>query len=159
GPGADLRRDRPAPRAARRADGAVPRRDRGRTVISAADFRHALSQFASGVTVVTTRDAEAKPYGLTVSSFCSVSLDPPRVLVCVDYRSDTPAGFTASKVFGVSVLAEGQEDWSQRFSKGGRSKFDGVTVETGRYGVAFVPGSVAQLECRVVASHPAGDHV
>jgi flavin reductase (DIM6/NTAB) family NADH-FMN oxidoreductase RutF len=128
-------------------------------VISAAEFRHALSQFASGVTVVTTRDAEARPMGLTVSSFCSASLDPPLVLVCVDHRSDAHAGFTTSQVFGVSVLAEGQEDWSRRFSGGGPSKFEGITVETGRYGVAFVPGAVAQLECRIVSAHEAGDHV
>ena len=69
--------------------------------VDPASFRQALSQFASGVTVVTTRAADGKPLGLTVSSFCSVSLAPPMVLVCVDRRSEAHTGFQASGIFGV----------------------------------------------------------
>ncbi len=126
--------------------------------VSAHDFKSALAQFASGVTVVTTRDAGGQPMGLTVSSFCSVSLHPPLILVCVDLRSETNAGFAASKVFGVSVLAEGQEEWSRRFAGGKGTRFSGA-LETGTHGVVLVPGAVAHLECRVVAAHEAGDHV
>src|SRR5262245_9702182 len=99
--------------------------------VDAAAFRRALGQFASGVTVVTTLDADGHPLGLTVSSFCSVSLDPPLVLVCIDNRSEAHDGFEASGVFGVSVLAEGQEDWSERFAYGGALKFSEVALETG----------------------------
>jgi flavin reductase (DIM6/NTAB) family NADH-FMN oxidoreductase RutF len=127
--------------------------------VSAHDFKTALGQFASGVTVVTTRDAEGQPLGLTISSFCSVSLEPPLVLVCVDLRSETNAGFEASKMFGLSVLAEGQEEWSRRFASGGPAKFGDVTIETGTHGVVLVPGALAHLECRVTASYEAGDHV
>lgn len=126
---------------------------------SADEFRRALGQFATGVTVVTTRSAEGQPLGLTVSSFCSVSLDPPLVLVCVDARSDTNPGFRSSGVFGVSVLAEGQQAWSRRFASGGASKFDGVEMMTGKLGLALVPGALAYLECRVSGSYEAGDHV
>jgi flavin reductase (DIM6/NTAB) family NADH-FMN oxidoreductase RutF len=125
-------------------------------VIDPALFRQALGQFASGV--VTTRDAEGRPLGLTISSFCSVSLDPPLVLVCVDRRSETHDGFEASRVFGVSVLAEGQEDLSQRFGFGGPAKFADAALATGRAGVVLVPGALAHLECRVVSAHEAGDH-
>lgn len=127
-------------------------------MIDPAKFRRAMGQFATGVTVVTTRDAEGRPLGLTVSSFCSVSLDPPLVLVCVDNRSEAHDGFEASRVFGVSVLAEGQEEWSRRFAGGGVGKFAGATLSPGRHGIALVPGALAQVECQVVSSHDAGDH-
>src|SRR5262245_6565683 len=117
-----------------------------------------MGQFVSGVTIVTTRDSEGRPLGLTVSSFCAVSLDPPLVLVCVDKRSEAHGGFQASRTFGVSVLAEGQENWSRRFAEGGPAKFAGADLSTGLHGVALVPGALAQIECRLVASHEAGDH-
>ncbi len=127
-------------------------------MIDPALFRRALGQFASGVTVVTTRDAQGRPLGLTVSSFCSVSLDPPLVLVCVDKRSETHDGFEASRVFAVSVLAEGQEELARRFAFGGPAKFADAALATGRAGVVLVPGALAHLECHVVSAHEAGDH-
>jgi flavin reductase len=87
-------------------------------------FRRALGQLAAGVTVVTTRNGEGRPLGLTVSAFCSVSLDPPLVLVCVDNRSEANAGFRSSGVFGVSVLADRQEETSRRFAVAGPAKFE-----------------------------------
>src|SRR5262245_21856586 len=122
-----------------------------------AAFRRALGQFATGVTVVTTRDQLGQPLGLTVSAFCSLSLQPPLVLVCIDRRSEANAGFQSSGLFGVSVLAEGQEDWSRRFASGGSAKFIGARLEAGETCVALVPGALAHLECRIAASHPGGD--
>ena len=120
-------------------------------------FRQALAQFASGVTVVATLDARGCPQGLTVSAFCSVSLEPPLVLVCVDNRSETHASFAHSRLFGVSVLAEHQQDVSQRFASLGsdKNRFD---FALGPSGAPLVPGAVAQLECRLHAAHDAGDH-
>jgi flavin reductase (DIM6/NTAB) family NADH-FMN oxidoreductase RutF len=126
--------------------------------VDTAEFRRALGQFASGVTVVTTLDRDGSPRGLTVSSFCSVSLDPPLVLVCIDNRSETHDGFEASGVFGVSILAEGQEEWSRRFAVGGVEKFVGVELVKGEHFVPLVPGALAHIECRVTATLPAGDH-
>lgn len=126
--------------------------------VDAVEFRRALGQFASGVTVVTTLDGGGNPLGLTVSSFCSVSLEPPLVLVCIDNRSETHDGFEASGVFGVSILAEGQEDWSNRFAFGGSEKFTGVDLQRGEHLVHLVPGALAHLECRVAAALPGGDH-
>jgi flavin reductase (DIM6/NTAB) family NADH-FMN oxidoreductase RutF len=108
--------------------------------------------------VVTTRDGEGQPLGLTVSAFCSVSLEPPLVLVSVDARSETHAGFKASGLFAVSVLAEGQDEVSRLFARGGRKKFAAVKMETGSHGLLLVPGALAHLECAVRAAHSAGDH-
>ena len=121
-------------------------------------FRHGLAQFASGVTVVTTRDAAGQPLGLTVSAFCSVSLQPPLVLACIDHRSETQAAFRASGLFAVSVLAEDQEELSRRFALSGPEKFADLGLVEGRLGLPLVPDALAHLECRVVAAHEAGDH-
>jgi flavin reductase (DIM6/NTAB) family NADH-FMN oxidoreductase RutF len=121
-------------------------------------FRAAMAQFATGVTIVTTRDGTGNRFGLTVNAFASVSLDPPLVLVCIDNRSDAHKGFQASGVFGISVLAEGHEDWSRRFATPGLEKWTGSAFDTGSTGVALVPGALAHFECRVVAAHPTGDH-
>jgi flavin reductase (DIM6/NTAB) family NADH-FMN oxidoreductase RutF len=123
-----------------------------------ASFRLALSQFATGVTVVLTRDAAGAPAGLTVNSFTSVSLDPPLVLICIDLRSDAHDALAQSGIFGVSVLAATQEDVSRRFAWRGPEKFEGFVLEHGETGALLVPGAVAQLECEVVAAHRAGDH-
>ena len=122
-------------------------------------FRQALSQFASGVTVVTTHDAAGTPLGLTVSAFCSVSLQPPLVLVSVDIASETHAGFRDSGVFGVSILAEGQDSVSRLFARPGTAKFRELSMRQGGRGVWLVPDALAHLECEVRAAHPAGDHV
>jgi 3-hydroxy-9,10-secoandrosta-1,3,5(10)-triene-9,17-dione monooxygenase reductase component len=121
-------------------------------------FRRALGQFATGITVVTTRDRDGRPMGLTVSAFSSVSLDPPLVLVCIDNRSEARGGFEGSRVFGVSVLREDQEHYSRRFAQPGREKFAAKDLHLGETGVALVPGALAHVECRVVSAHAAGDH-
>lgn len=126
--------------------------------VDAHAFRRVLGQFASGVTVVTTRDARGRVRALTVSSFCSVSLHPPLVLVCVGERSDANTGVRASGLFGVSILCEGQEDVSRRFAGRGRHKLDGFTFVQGRHGLPLVPGALAHLQCRVRAFHREGDH-
>jgi flavin reductase (DIM6/NTAB) family NADH-FMN oxidoreductase RutF len=126
--------------------------------IEPSDFRRALAQFGSGVTAVTTRDAAGKPMGLTVTAFSSVSLDPPLVLICVDARSETHAGFRASSAFGVSVLAEDQEQVSRHFAWSGPDKFTRTRLVEGATGVPLVADALVHLECRVVAAHAAGDH-
>jgi flavin reductase (DIM6/NTAB) family NADH-FMN oxidoreductase RutF len=126
--------------------------------IDSADFRRALGQFASGVTVVTTRTPDGHPLGLTVSAFSSLSLDPPLVLACIDKRSESTAAAQASGVFGVSLLAEDQEDVSQRFAAHEGDRFAGLAPGGGA-GLVLIPGALAQLECRLHACHDAGDHV
>jgi len=125
--------------------------------VSPTEFKRALGQFASGVTVVTTRDAEGRSLGLTVSAFTSVSLDPPLVLVSIDNRSEAHAGFEESGLYAVSVLREGQEHWSQRFAFGGDERWQAEFV-TGASGLLLVPGALAHIECRVAHAVPGGDH-
>lgn len=125
--------------------------------VQPAEFRRALGQFASGVTVVTTRTAAGQPQGLTVSSFCSVSLEPPLVLVCIDKGADATQGLSESRVFAVSVLAEGQEAVSHRFAFGGAERFNGHAPST-HDGLVLIPGAVAHIECRLSSAHDAGDH-
>ena len=126
--------------------------------IAASDFRRTLGQFATGITIVTTRDTEGGPMGLTVNAFASVSLEPPLILVCIDNRSETHGGFEASGVFGVSVLSEEQEGWSRRFASPGQEKFSPKDLLIGETGVALVPGALGHIECRVAARLPGGDH-
>jgi flavin reductase (DIM6/NTAB) family NADH-FMN oxidoreductase RutF len=126
--------------------------------IDAASFRRALGQFATGVTVVTTRDAAGRPLGLTVSAFCAVSLHPPLVLVCIDHRSEANAGMRGCGLFAVNVLAEDQEHVSRRFAAPGRAKVEGFSFLVGKHGLPLVPGALAHVECRVRSFHDEGDH-
>ena len=126
--------------------------------VDSLSFRRALGQFASGVTVVTTRDANGRVLGLTVSSFCSLSLHPPLVLVCIDPGAEANGVMRASGVFAVSVLGEDQEAVSRRFAARGRDKLDGFSFVEGRHGLPLVPGALAHIQCRVRSFHDEGDH-
>ena len=126
--------------------------------VDAHSFRRALGQFASGVTVVTTRDASGRPLGLTVSAFCSVSLHPPLVLVCIDQRAEANVGLRESGLFAVNVLREDQEDLSRRFAGRTRDRFGGLDVVEGLRGLPLLPGTLAQVQCRVRSFHEEGDH-
>lgn len=123
-----------------------------------AEFRHALGQFASGVTVVTTVDPRGGSVGLTVSAFAAVSLDPPLVLVCVGHGAEASEDLARSGVFAVSVLSERQEEWSRRFAEPGRGRHATAGLPLGFLGCALVPGAVAHIECRVTGQHRSGDH-
>lgn len=126
--------------------------------VDAASFRRAMGQFATGVTVLTTRDASGQPLGLTVSAFCSVSLVPPLVLVCIDHRSEANGGLRESGRFALSVLGEQQEAVSRRFAAPGALKLEGFSFMEGAEGLPLVPGALAHLECRVRSFHDEGDH-
>ena len=130
-------------------------------MLSPDDFRRGLGSFASGVTVVTTRDGEGRPAGLTASAFTSVSLVPPLILVCVAQNAQSYPALRDSKGFAVNILAGGQEGISNRFasSKGtSAEKFDGVPHSVGALGFPLLAGALAHLECSTVHAYPGGDH-
>ena len=127
-------------------------------MVSPDDFRRVLSHFATGVTIVTTRDADGRPTGLTVSAFCSVSLDPPQVLVCVDHKSQSYPALRDRDHFAVNFLGERHEDVSRRFATTRLDKFDSVPHKLSSHGVPLLEGALAQLECRTVSRHVEGDH-
>jgi flavin reductase (DIM6/NTAB) family NADH-FMN oxidoreductase RutF len=127
-------------------------------VIGPDDFRHVLGQFASGVTIITTCDADGRPTGLTASAFTSLSLDPPLILVCVDHKSQSYPSLRERGCFAVNVLCTEQEAVSRRFASSRLDKFDGVAHSTNERGVPLIDGALAQLECTVKAMHVEGDH-
>jgi flavin reductase (DIM6/NTAB) family NADH-FMN oxidoreductase RutF len=122
------------------------------------EFRAALRSFAAGVTVVTTRDREGRPSGLTASAFTSVSLDPPLVLVCVDHAATAHPDLRDRGWFAINVLRREQEALSRRFAVSGGDKFRGVPCHEGRTGLPLLDDALATLECRIVDTHEAGDH-
>jgi flavin reductase (DIM6/NTAB) family NADH-FMN oxidoreductase RutF len=127
-------------------------------VIGATDFRAVLSQFASGVTIVTTSDADRRPTGLTASAFTSLSLEPPLILVCVDHKSQSYPSLRERGRFAVNVLCTEQEALSRRFASTRLDKFDGVAHSMSEHGIPLIDGALAQLECSVKSMHVEGDH-
>ncbi len=122
-------------------------------------FRATLGRFASGVTVLTAVDAEGRDHGMTVSAFCSLSLEPPLVLACVDRRAGMHDLFAEGTPFVVNVLAAGQEALSRRFATGELGdRFAGVGYQRAAGGAALLDGVLAWLDCRVAARHDGGDH-
>jgi flavin reductase (DIM6/NTAB) family NADH-FMN oxidoreductase RutF len=120
-------------------------------------FRAVLGRFASGVTIVTVRAANGRDYGMTVSAFSSVSLEPPLVMVCIGEDSSLKPMIAEATHYGVSILASAQEPLSRRFAAHGE-RFDGVGFGRGESGVALIDGALAYMECRIIARHRAGDH-
>ena len=121
-------------------------------------FRSVLGRFASGITVVTTRDVDGRDAGLTVRAFSSVSLHPPLIQVCVDQAASVYSVMAASDHFGVSILAAEQEALSRRFADPESDRFDGIGYGRGEHGVALLDDALVHLECDVIARHEAGDH-
>ena len=122
-----------------------------------AEFKQALSHFASGVTVVTT-EHDGKPYGMTVASFASLSLHPPLVLICIERAVKTHDAIAASGKFGVNILTKSQADISNRFASKSDDKFSGLDVVEGSSGVPLIAGALTTLECTVWEQLPGGDH-
>jgi flavin reductase (DIM6/NTAB) family NADH-FMN oxidoreductase RutF len=122
-------------------------------------FRSVLGRFAAGVTVVTTADETGRDHGMTVSAFCSLSLTPPLVLVCVDHTASMHDVLVPGAPFVVNVLSAGQEALSRRFADGDPpNRFEGLGYQRGTTGVAILDEILAWVECRVAAIHPGGDH-
>ena len=122
------------------------------------ELRNVFGAFATGVTVITTKDGVGKPFGLTANSYTSLSLDPPLVLVCVDKKVECYACFEQSKIFVVNILSEGQDQLSTRFATKGIEKFEGVAIRQGNLGVPLLEGAVAHIECTLVSAYEGGDH-
>ncbi len=122
-------------------------------------LRSALGRFATGVTIVTAKSADGAYVGVTVSSFNSVSLDPPLVLWSLDRRSGTLPVFESATHFAVSVLGTDQMELSNTFASREPGKFDVVECVEGAGGAPLIPGSLATFECRKAAQHDGGDHV
>jgi flavin reductase (DIM6/NTAB) family NADH-FMN oxidoreductase RutF len=120
-------------------------------------FRQTMGHFASGVTVVTAR-YEERLYGMTVSSFSSLSLNPPLVLICIDNRALALPAFVGSGCFAVNILSKYQEHLSRRFATPAENKFIGLAWSEGMFGIPLLDGALAHVECRLTETFPGGDH-
>jgi flavin reductase (DIM6/NTAB) family NADH-FMN oxidoreductase RutF len=123
------------------------------------DFRRALGQFATGVTIVSARARDGGRVGLTVNSFSSVSLDPPLVLWSLAKNSSSYVEFTKATHFAVNVLAADQHHLSRKFSSPDVDRFSDVDCVESPEGVPLLCGTTAHFVCRVVKQFDGGDHV
>lgn len=122
-------------------------------------FRAALGAFPTGVTIVTTRDAEGRDVGLTANSFNSVSLDPPLVLWSLARSSSAMPPFSDAEHFAVHILSAQQEALASRFAQRGVDRFEGLMLSRGHGGVPLIDGCAARFECRRAHLYGGGDHV
>ncbi len=128
--------------------------------MDAAEFRRIMGHFATGVTVVTSRDAAGgTPCGLTVNTVTSVSLRPTLVLVCVEQGADSHDCIRGSGYFAINILTSDQERLSRRFAGWDvDEKFAGVAYRTEATGAPILEDAMGWLDCRVRADYPGGDH-
>ncbi|MGA7460823.1 MAG: flavin reductase family protein [Candidatus Korobacteraceae bacterium] len=126
------------------------------------EFRAALSRFVTGVTVITVETAEGEVHGMTANAFCSVSLRPPLVLVCVDHLAETYLHLRECGEFGVSMLKADQDALSEYFADPERNPDSARRLRIGyrkmKSGRPVLENALANLDCRIVDAHEAGDH-
>ncbi|HEU5381227.1 MAG TPA: flavin reductase family protein [Ktedonobacteraceae bacterium] len=123
-------------------------------------FRHVMGHFATGVSIVTTRSQETLA-GLTVNAFCSVSLHPPLILICIDLASNTLPIIRDSGVFAVNVLTEQQEALSRCFATASADydeRFWNAKYQVAATGAPIIEDTLAFIDARVVTEYPGGDH-
>lgn len=127
-------------------------------MVSDEEFRDALTLFPSGVTVVTAKDSNGNLHGATVSAFCSVSLEPPLILVCIDKKADSHYALLQTDSFIVNIRRCNQQYLSEHFASTQPDKFDSVNYRLGIDDLPILEDVLANLECRLVNSHAGGDH-
>lgn len=122
------------------------------------ELRRVMGHFATGVTVITTKDNQGVPSGLTANAFMSLSLNPPLVLISVDKGATCYSCFEPGNGFTVNFLAEDQEEISRRFATKGADKFADLKWRAGSNGAAILDGAIGYVECKVTQCHDGGDH-
>jgi len=128
------------------------------TTFDKRQLRDVLGSFVTGVTVITTRDAEGKMHGLTANSFSSVSLDPPLVLWSQAISAGSHSAFRDAGRFTINILAEHQHGLANHFANRSPDKFSGIDYDLGVDSLPLLRDCSAWLECKVVACYPGGDH-
>lgn len=122
-------------------------------------LRNALGTFATGVTVITTLDADSTPRAMTANSFSSVSLDPPLVLWSIGKGAIAFDAFTCCRHFVVHVLRQDQQALSTRFASREARTFDDLTMEHGIGNVPMFSDYLARFQCETYECLPGGDHI
>ncbi len=121
-------------------------------------LRAALGSFLTGVTIVTTTDADGRPRGITANSFTSVSLDPPLVLVCIDCGAASYDAFTTSGHYAVNILGQEHQSVAEVFASKRTDKFASVSTTTSAVGNPVITDAIAWLDCTTTDMHVIGDH-
>ena len=135
------------------------RRVRRRACVHESEFRRVLSQFATGITVITGRDEEQRPRAITVNTFASVSLDPPLILYCVGKKAFNFDVFANAKAFAVNILSEDERALSERFAREADDDISDLRVTELATGSPILSDCLAALDCETDAIHKAGDHL
>lgn len=133
--------------------------EKEQSTIDPVELRRAFGTFVTGVTVVTTRDRDGAPRGMTANSFTSVSLDPPLLLVCIGKTASSFPAFDAGDSFAVNILHEHQKEVASLFASKLVSKFDAVVYDTVHTGAPVLSDSLSWFDCTVHDRVEAGDHV
>jgi flavin reductase (DIM6/NTAB) family NADH-FMN oxidoreductase RutF len=127
-------------------------------VVSSDEFRRACGRFVTGVAVAAVIGEGGVPHGLTVSSFTSVSLQPPLVLICLGHAVTNIEEFRRARYFGLSFLRDDQRPLSERFALKGHDRFDGVAWYSGGTGAPLIAGALGAMECAAYQRFNSGDH-
>lgn len=127
-------------------------------MLDAATFRSVLGRLASGISVITMPGTDGRDHGITVTALCSVSLEPPLLLACVDRTATVYPHLVAARHFAVNLLARDQEELSRRFAATVDDRFEGVAFERGLAGTPLLDDALAHIECAMWAQYDGGDH-
>lgn len=127
--------------------------------VDSRELRTALSTFATGVCVITANPEGCQPFGMTVNSFASVSLEPALVLWSLQNNSDCFAGFEKANSYVVNILADDQQDLSNRYAQKGQHALSAEHFRIGQFGAPIMRGAVTSFECDMWARYPGGDHI
>ena len=123
------------------------------------EFRNALGQFATGVTVITTLDKDGNKAGMTVNSFSSVSLEPMSVLWSLAKTAKTFDAFNVTERFAIHVLNADQQAISNQFASRGGDRFENIALTKGHGGIPILQDYSAVFQCEIEARHEGGDHI
>jgi flavin reductase (DIM6/NTAB) family NADH-FMN oxidoreductase RutF len=127
--------------------------------LDARAFRRGLGQFATGVAVITAQAADGSAIGLTMSSFNSVSVDPPLILFSIGRQAFSLAAMTKAKGYAVNILGRDQEHLSDKFARSLADKWAAVEHTLGHAAAPLIAGAIAHFECEPYAQYDGGDHV
>ena len=133
--------------------------EHGLPLFPARELRHALGQFATGVTVVTAIGRSGAMLGMTVSSFNTLSLDPPLILFSLARQSASGDALRAVEGYAVNILSRGQGPVSNQFARPGDDKWSGIAWRRGEHGAPLLNGALASFECLSHCHYEGGDHV
>lgn len=127
-------------------------------MLDLAVFKEAMSRFPGGVVIATTRDSAGRAWGFTASSFSSLSMDPPLILICLAKSAECYPAFISAPWFAISMMSAGDDATAMTFAKRGADKFADTHFETDDHGSPLVPSAVATLTCQRFEAYDGGDH-